>query len=81
MALLTLKDVEALENGVADLSNPEILKKILNSLRDSQRYFRSRKPYIYPFLWKFIVWRAVERTFRLILKLEEMIESLENRQI
>ena len=76
MALLTIKDVEAIEGGIEELSNPEILKKILDSLRNSQRYFRSRKPYVYPFIWKFFVWKAMERTFKLILKLEDRIESL-----
>ncbi len=81
VALLAMKDVELIENSIDEFSNPEILKRILASLRNSQRYFRRWKPEIYPFLWKWVVSKSVHKTFKLILRLEDRIESLENKQI
>lgn len=81
MALLAMKDVEVIENSLDEFSNPEVLKRILKSLRNSQKYFRRWKSEIYPLLWRWVVSNAMEKTFKLILKLEDRIESLENKQI
>ena len=81
MALLAMKDVEIIENSLDEFSNPEVLKRILKSLRNSQKYFRRWKSEIYPLLWRWVVSNAMQKTFKLILKLEDRIESLENKQI
>ena len=81
LSLLVMKDVEVIDGSLDEFSSPEVLKRILESLRNSQKYFRKWRSEIYPLLWRWVVSRAMQRTFRLILKLEDRIESLENKQI
>ncbi|GEM_PF-6936770 len=80
-SITTLRDLNFIEDQLKYLTNPDFLKKIVVSLRKSQQLFRKWRKHIYPFVWNTIVQKTIQKTFHLILEIEDRIERLEGKQV
>ncbi len=80
-SITTMRDLNFIEDQLKYLSNPEFLKRIVASLRKSQQLFRKWRKHIYPFVWNTVVRKTIQKTFNLILKIENKIEKLEGKQV